>query len=182
DLGAYITASRNPVQYGYLFNNCTITSVDGRIVDPGYFGRPWGQDANVTFYNTILDDANLITPEGWTSMSGNTPENASYKEYNTTLADGTPVDTSNRISGTVMTEEDAANVNLEGYFGNWKPYYYYGDVEQPEQPREWNFIRFGSGAKGTLTKNDDGTLRINEPGGKIADSEDAMSLYYTVLD
>ena len=180
--GAYITASRNPVQYGYLFNNCTITSVDGRIVDPGYFGRPWGQDANVTFYNTILDDANLITPEGWTSMSGNTPENASYKEYNTTLADGTPVDTSNRISGTVMTEEDAANVNLEGYFGNWKPYYYYGDVEQPEQPREWNFIRFGSGAKGTLTKNDDGTLRINEPGGKIADSEDAMSLYYTVLD
>lgn len=180
--GAYITASRNPVQYGYLFNDCTITSVEGRIVDPGYFGRPWGQDANVTFYNTTLENANLITPEGWTSMSGNSPENASYKEYNTTLADGTPVDTSNRISGTVMTEEAAANVNLEGYFGNWKPYYYYGDVEQPEQPREWNFIRFGSGAKGTLTKNEDGSLRINEPGGKIADSEDAMSLYYTVLD
>ncbi len=180
--GAYITASRNPVQYGYLFNNCTISSVEGRIIAPGYFGRPWGQDANVTFYNTTLQNSDLITPEGWTSMSGNSPEKASYKEYNTKLADGTAVDTSKRIAGTVMSEEEAANVNLEAYFGNWKPYYYYGDVEQPEQPREWNFIRFGSGAKGTLTKNDDGSIRINEPGGKIADSEDSMSLYYTVLD
>lgn len=80
------------------------------------------------------------------------------------------------------TDAESESTDVRDFDGGLEQEELEDGVKPPEQPREWNFIRFGSGAKGTLTKNADGTLRINEPGGKIADSEDGMSLYYTVLD
>lgn len=48
--------------------------------------------------------------------------------------------------------------------------------------REWEFRNVGSGAKGSMTQNDDGSITIDSTGGKIADSEDGFSFYYTKLD
>lgn len=123
-MGGYITAARpNFAQYGYLFNNCTITgnTETGMTVEAGYLGRPWGANAKVTFYNTVLEDSAYILPVGWTSMSGNTAQNANYVEYNTTLADGTKVDLSERITGAVTEDPQP---EMKTYFGDWTPSYY----------------------------------------------------------
>lgn len=122
----YITACRTPKTegLGYLFNNCTVTGNPELTVAPGYFGRPWGADATVTFLNTTLESDNLIQPVGWYSMSGVQPEAANYGEYGTVLADGTAVDTSSRTSNTVLSSEDAAKIKVTDYFGDWTPFYY----------------------------------------------------------
>ena len=57
-------------------------------------------------------------------MSGGKAENSFFREYNTTLQDGTPVDTSGRVKDTVISAEEAAAVHTEDYFAGWKPYYY----------------------------------------------------------
>lgn len=46
----------------------------------------------------------------------------------------------------------------------------------------WSVGNIGSGAAGTITKNDDGSITIAASGGKIADSEDGFTFYYTKLD
>lgn len=122
----YITACRTPKTegLGYLFNNCIVTGNEDAIVAPGYFGRPWGADATVTFLNTTLANANLIQPAGWYSMSGVQPEAANYSEYGTKLEDGTSVDTSGRISGTVLTSQEAEIICVTDYFGDWTPVFY----------------------------------------------------------
>lgn len=121
----YITACRTPKTegLGYLFNNCTVTGNEELTVAPGYFGRPWGADATVTFLNTKLANENLIQPVGWYSMSGVQPEQANYREFGTTV-NGEAVDTGSRVSGTVMTEEDALAIQVTDYFGDWTPAFY----------------------------------------------------------
>ena len=126
-LGGYITANR-PVadtEKGYLFRNCVVTAnKDAKsTVSSGYFGRPWGANAKVSFLNTKLESGNLITDAGWYEMSGAKPENANYFEYNTTLLDGTTVDTSKRVGG-VMDATAAAAVKVSDYFGSWAPSFY----------------------------------------------------------
>ena len=133
--GGYITAARNDkdrwtgsklAYKGYLFRNCIITNKasDGfgreMLHEPGYFGRPWDQNAAVTFVNTLLERQDAIKAEGWTEMSGSKPQLANFKEYNTTYS-GTAADVSGRVEGTVMSAEDAASVRTESYFGSWKP-------------------------------------------------------------
>ncbi|MDO5521259.1 MAG: pectinesterase family protein [bacterium] len=116
----YITAARNNLaQHGYLFKDCKVTknNKEGVTVTPGYFGRPWGETAKVAFINTELQDASLINEVGWTSMSNVTPEQATYVEYNTVLADGTKADTSKRIAGTVIT--DASAYTIANYLGDF---------------------------------------------------------------
>lgn len=136
--GGYITAARNDKDKwagasvafkGYLFRGCTITNkaTDGAgntmLHTSGYFGRPWDQDATVTYLNTKVENADAINAAGWTSMSGATPENAHYKEYNTTYM-GEAVDVTGRTAGTVMTADEAAAVKALDYFGDWTPIYY----------------------------------------------------------
>ncbi len=132
-MGGYITAAKTAKNeeapasedLGYLFWNCTITGSKELPVAPGYFGRPWDQNAKVAFVNTKLERADIILPAGWTSMSGATPEKANFKEYNTTSLDGGAVDTSKRTAGTVKTENPVPNVEaFKAYFGNWTPKYY----------------------------------------------------------
>lgn len=132
-MGGYITAAKtgkneqDPASedLGYLFWNCTITGSKELPVAPGYYGRPWDQNAKVAFVNTKLERADIILPAGWTSMSGATPEKANFKEYNTTSLDGGIVDTSNRTEGTVVSTNPVPNVEaFKAYFGNWTPKYY----------------------------------------------------------
>jgi pectin methylesterase-like acyl-CoA thioesterase/lysophospholipase L1-like esterase len=117
-VGGYITAARDTASYGYLFRNSTVTAGSKNMHAPGFFGRPWGAGARVTFLNTKLQNDSIIEPKGWTDMSG-PPEKAHFAEYNTTYHHSA-VDTSQRRAP-VLTKEQAAAVNVADYFGGWTP-------------------------------------------------------------
>ena len=118
-VGGYITAAKSDGKY--LFSGCNVYGASGMMVGSGHFGRPWGAAADVAFVDTKLAYESIITSAGWTSMSGNMPENANFKEYNTTV-NGTPVNTSGRVSGTVRYSANGLDVNT--YLNGWSPYYY----------------------------------------------------------
>ncbi|MBR6718474.1 MAG: hypothetical protein IKI77_09055 [Oscillospiraceae bacterium] len=124
-VGGYITAMKDSKRT--LFSGCRVTA--GSLpVSAGYFGRPWGASADVAFVNTQLQYESIITGAGWTSMSGNQPENAKFKEYGTTC-NGAPVNTGSRVRGTV--QYSANGLDVQTYLGAWVPFYLNGGV-----PRE----------------------------------------------
>lgn len=104
-VGGYITAARDTASYGYLFRNSTVTAGSKNMQASGFFGRPWGAGASVTFLNTKLQSDSIIDPKGWTDMSG-PPEGAHFAEYNTNYKNSA-VDTSQRRAP-VLTEAQAA--------------------------------------------------------------------------
>lgn len=114
--GGCITAIKSEGKY--LFYNCRILANDELNVMSGRFGRPWGAEADVAFVNCQLEYEDIITPEGWSGMSDNLPENANFKEFGTTV-DGESVDTFGRTAGTVLFS--AEGLTPEAYFGEWKP-------------------------------------------------------------
>ena len=127
-VGGYITAAKSDGKY--LFADCNIFGASGMKVGAGNFGRPWGPDADVAFVNTKLSSESMINSAGWASMSGNAPENAKFKEYNTTV-NGKAVNTSGRVSGTVKSSANGLDVNT--YLNGWVPYYY-TNSGTPSQP------------------------------------------------
>lgn len=127
--GGYLAVSQADVkQKGYLFRNCTVTANSKLEVTPGYWGRPWSENAGVVFMNTKLQNAGLIVAKGWTEMSGTQPSKERMKEYNTTTIAGETVDTSER-SDYVMTPEAAAAIKISDYLGDWTPEYYNAEAE-----------------------------------------------------
>ncbi len=123
---------------GYLFYNCEVTANSELTVKAGHFGRPWNAEADVAFVNTVLQYEDIITSAGWTTMSSNSPENANYKEYNTT-ANGKSVDTSKRISGTVVSSE--SGLTPVDYFDGWTPYYMnYTASDEPSVTYSGNLV------------------------------------------
>lgn len=127
-VGGYITAAKSDGKY--LFSDCNIFGASGMKVGAGNFGRPWGADADVAFVNTKLSSESMICSAGWASMSGNQPQNAKFKEYNTTV-NGSPVNTSGRVSGTVKSS--ASGLDVKTYLNGWSPYYY-TNAGTPSQP------------------------------------------------
>ncbi|SEG00191.1 pectinesterase family protein [Lachnospira multipara] len=126
-VGGYITAMKPNSTAGYLFRNCTISANDDLTVTAGYLGRPWGENANVTFLNTKVE-GNLILDAGWTEMSGHKPQAANYREYNTVYTDGSAVDLSKRVTG-VIDEATAKSISVSDYFGDWIPASYVTETE-----------------------------------------------------
>ena len=127
--GGYITAAREPMTDGggYLFESCSIVrnTENGALHAPGYFGRPWGDALNVTFVNSVLESADVIAAEGWHEMSGWQPNGSTCHEYGT-VADGSLVDVTGRVEGTVLTETEAETVDQtpEAFFtAGWMPEY-----------------------------------------------------------
>lgn len=137
-VGGYITAIKDEGKY--LFYDCNVTGASNMKVGAGNFGRPWGPAADVAFVNTKLQSNDMISSAGWASMSGNTPENANFKEYNTTV-NGKAVDTSGRISNTVQSSGNGLDV--ETYLNGWVPYYYNnaGTPSQPVEPISGTLIK-----------------------------------------
>ncbi len=127
-VGGYITAARQQTN-GYLFWNCNVTAASGMKVGSGCFGRPWRDTAHVLFYNTKLQYESIISSAGWTSMSGVSPEQATFREYNTKTMNGGNVNTGGRINGTVLY---SCNATREQYLGGWTPFYmnYNGVIER----------------------------------------------------
>jgi len=140
--GGYITAAKDTASKGYLFRNCFISQNPQAKHEPGFFGRPWGPKAKVAFINTKIDTVNAINAAGWTSMSGNDPEKASFREYNTNFG-MYGVDTSKRTAGSAITV--AKEYTPENYFEGWQPSYY--KAMKASTPK---FAR-----KPALTSNDD---------------------------
>ena len=134
-VGGYITAMKD--QKKTLFTGCRITA--GSLpVAAGYFGRPWGGSADVAFVNTQLQYESIITGAGWTSMSGNQPENAKFKEYGTTC-NGAPVNTGSRVRGTV--QYSANGLDTASYLGAWVPYYLNGGTLPEIEPLSGTLVR-----------------------------------------
>ena len=139
-VGGYITAARagSDPYTGYLFKDCKVTANPNLTVSAGYLGRPWGQTAKVMFINTTLQNGNMITAQGWTSMSGVQPETVDgFKENGTKLTNGSKVDLSQR-KGHTVSDSDAANINIKNYMNNWTPAFINGSSAQsgndPQQP------------------------------------------------
>ncbi|MDO4862786.1 MAG: pectate lyase [Ruminococcus sp.] len=136
-VGGYITAMKDNGKT--LFYDCGVTAASGKQVGSGCFGRPWGAAADVAFVNTKLQYESIISSAGWTGMSSNSPENANFKEYNTT-AGGKAVNTSGRISGTVKTSGSGLDVTT--YLNGWVPYYLSGaPAVQTVDPIDGRYVK-----------------------------------------
>ncbi|KNY29902.1 pectinesterase family protein [Pseudobacteroides cellulosolvens] len=114
--GGYVTAASTDISnYGYLFLNCKLTSE--APANSTYLGRPWRPNAYVV-YKTCYLGAH-INKNGWTTMSGNLPENARFFEYKNT-GPGALVNSSRRQ----LTDANALEFTPENLLkgtDNWNP-------------------------------------------------------------
>lgn len=117
----YAAAARTTTAKGYLFYNCLLSQTQGMEQTACFFGRPWGANAKVAWINTVLGDEFVIADDGWTSMSGNKPEKANFREFNSMWA-GTAEDLSYRIDGTALKSSDGYEV--KDFLKDWTPSYY----------------------------------------------------------
>ena len=79
-INSYITAASTPqdVPFGYVFNNCTITTAPEAT--KVYLGRPWRDYGYTLFMNCQLPKE--IRPEGWHHWEKQREQTARYMEYN----------------------------------------------------------------------------------------------------
>ncbi|MBD5451813.1 MAG: hypothetical protein HDR25_04125 [Lachnospiraceae bacterium] len=176
--GGHITAAKDTSTLGYLFYNCTITKPkeSGFTAGAGTLGRTWGAKARVTYVNTVQEASNLISDSGWGNMNGD-PKSANYKEYNTTLKNGTEINhnTSPRKDKYTTTNPIDTPEKLEAYFGeDWKPTFYErstegGDTgESGSTPETGNTNESGSTPESSNTGESESTPEssgTNESGG-----------------
>jgi len=89
--GGYITASQNNTDWGYVFNNTTITVTNNSFNNTFYLGRSWAR-AKTVFLNTKM----VAQPkaEGWGPDMNSAP--AVFGEYNSKDGNGNAVNTSQR--------------------------------------------------------------------------------------
>ncbi|MFD0567247.1 pectinesterase family protein [Kitasatospora saccharophila] len=82
--GGPVTAASTPAAraYGFLFYRST---VDGTTAGKTQLGRPWRQDAQVVYRESVLTDT-IATAQPWTDMSTSTWQKARYFEYRNTGA------------------------------------------------------------------------------------------------
>ncbi len=122
----YVTAAATPqgVEYGYVFNDCSIT------VEPdvtSYLGRPWRNYANTVFLNCKMEG---IRPEGWqswknsiTGLDGTTT--ARYAEFGSKTLNGKKLDVSKRAKWSKqLSKKEAENYTIEKVLGGidgWAP-------------------------------------------------------------
>ncbi|ODM26686.1 pectin esterase [Clostridium sp. Bc-iso-3] len=127
--GGYVTAASTDIaDYGFLFLNCTLTSSAPQ--NSTYLGRPWRPNAYVV-YKTCYLGAH-IRQSGWTSMSGNPPENARFFEYKNT-GPGAVVNSSRRQ----LSDAEAAKFTPENLLkgtDNWNPVAIVSQTPVPTPP------------------------------------------------
>ncbi|NDV77982.1 pectin esterase [Dysgonomonas sp. 511] len=118
---SYITAANTPqnIKYGYIFNNCTVTTADN--VSAVYLGRPWRAYSMTLFMNCTLPKG--IKPEGWNNWrNAENEKTASYMEYNNK---GEGANTANRVKwAKILTANQAKEFTMENVLGgcdNWNP-------------------------------------------------------------
>jgi pectinesterase len=115
--GGPITAANTDAAktYGFLFYKSTIT---GLVNNTTQLGRPWRQDAQVTFRESSLS-ATIATAQPWIDMGTATWKNARFYEYKNTGAGATI--NSNRKQ---LTDAQAVNYTPAKYLAGsdgWNP-------------------------------------------------------------
>jgi pectin methylesterase-like acyl-CoA thioesterase len=142
--GGYITASQNPGDWGYVFNNATITVNNNSYNGTFYLGRSWGH-AKTVFLNTKM----IAQPkgEGWGPDMNSAP--VVFGEYNSKDGNGNAVNTSQRKTyfdggkdgstattlKTVWNASDAAKYTLQNVLkgsDNWDPTKFTAQVSAPK--------------------------------------------------
>jgi pectin methylesterase-like acyl-CoA thioesterase len=119
-INSYITAASTPqdVAYGYIFNNCRITTAPE--VTKMYLGRPWRDYGYTLFMNCELP--RQILPEGWHHWEKEREKTARYLEYNNR---GEGASTEKRVSWSrLLTKKEAQQITLENVFrinDTWNP-------------------------------------------------------------
>ena len=146
--GGYITASQNPGDWGYVFNNATISVSNSGFNGTYYLGRSWGH-AKVVFLNTKM--IAQPTGEGWGPDMNSAPQ--VFGEYNSKDGNGNAVNTSQRktyFNGgkdastattlkTVWNASDAAKYTLQNVLkgsDNWDPIKLTAQVSAPKIAQE----------------------------------------------
>ncbi len=145
--GGYITASQNNTEWGYVFNNATITVTNNSFNGTFYFGRSWGT-ARTVFLNTRM--IAQPTAEGWQKNMNSAPK--VFGEYNSKDGNGNPVNTSKRRTyfdgskdgstatlKTVWDANDAAKYTLANVLkgsDNWDPTKLTAQVNAPKIAQE----------------------------------------------
>jgi hypothetical protein len=125
--GGYIAVPSKSIQYGYVFQGCTIDGESQQLDGKYTLGRPWGQGTPAALWiNTRM---NIIPSAiGWSEMSNGWPKR--FAEYNSTTSTGTPIDLSGRkkvfgdghANNPVLTADEALEAgNLHNVFGEWDP-------------------------------------------------------------
>jgi pectinesterase len=112
-----ITAAKTDAAatYGFLFCKCTITGAANNVTQ---LGRPWDAEARVLYRESSLS-ATIKTAQPWTGMSGNTWQNARFREYRNT-GSGAGAN-SNRPQ---LTDSQAATYTPQRYLAGsdaWNP-------------------------------------------------------------
>ena len=153
--GGYITASQNPDDWGYVFNNAIIEVSNSSFNKTFYLGRSWGH-AKTIFLNTIMRAEPKA--EGWGPDMNSAP--AVFGEYNSKNGSGGDINTSQRKTRfdggkdpstattlkTVWNASDAAKYTLKNVLGgsdNWEPNKLTSQVSAPKISQEganivWN--------------------------------------------
>lgn len=118
---SYITAANTPedVEFGYIFNNCTVKLAEG--VNAMYLGRPWRAYAMTLFMNTYLPKG--IKPEGWDNWrNAENEKTARYMEYNNS---GDGANTSGRVKWIkLLTPKEAEKYTIANALrgcDDWNP-------------------------------------------------------------
>ena len=147
--GGYITASQNNTDWGYVFNNTTITVTNNSFNKTFYLGRSWAR-AKTVFLNTKM----VAEPkaEGWGPDMNSAP--VVFGEYNSKNASGGAVNTSQRKTRfqgtkdgtswdvtlkTVWNASDAAKYTLSNVLkgsDNWDPTKLTAQVSAPKIAQE----------------------------------------------
>ena len=153
--GGYITASQNPDDWGYVFNNAIIEVSNSSFNKTFYLGRSWGH-AKTIFLNTVMRAEPRA--EGWGPDMNSAP--AVFGEYNSKNGSGGAINTSQRKTRfdggkdpstattlkTVWNASDAAKYTLKNVLGssdNWEPNKLTAQVSAPKISQEganiiWN--------------------------------------------
>ena len=119
-INSYITAASTPkdVDYGYIFNRCTVTVADS--VTKMYLGRPWRDYGYTLFMDCELPAQ--IRPEGWHHWQKEREQTARYLEY---ANHGPGADRSQRVSWSrELTRKEAAQLTPQNVFkrnDSWVP-------------------------------------------------------------
>lgn len=109
---SYITAASTPqdIDYGYVFNNCTVTAAPN--VSHVYLGRPWRDYGYTLFMNCTLPKE--IRPEGWHHWQKEREQTARYLEYNN---NGEGAKTESRVAWSrQLTKKEAQQITPERIF------------------------------------------------------------------
>ena len=113
---SYITAASTPqqVEFGFIFNNCTITVAPE--VKSVYLGRPWRKHAMTVFMNCYLPPE--INPVGWDNWSN--PENEKavrYAEYGN-AGDGFRIDERKKCTK-ILSKNEAKKITMKTVLGEF---------------------------------------------------------------